>query len=96
MCRVNPVKIRQPEGFQDCWILNSTPSEIRPYRILIKKIFKSPMAISSQNEIKTFTNSPQYYLDIIKQKDISFFSTNHSKYNNDDYVINLYTSNDYT
>ena len=95
MCRVNPVKIRQPEGFPDCWILNSTPSEIRPYRILIKKIFKSPMAISSQNEIKTFTNSPQYYLDIIKKKDTSFFSTNHSEYNNDDYVVNLYTSNDY-
>ena len=95
MCRVNPEKIRQPEGFDNCWILNCTPSEIRPYRILIKKIFKSPMAIASQNEIKTFINSPQYYMDIIKQKDCSFFNTNHSKYNNDDYVINLYTSNDY-
>ena len=37
MCRVNPKKIRQPQGFPDCWILNPTPSEVRPYRILIKK-----------------------------------------------------------
>ena len=95
MCRVNPYKIRQPQGFKDCWILNPTPSEVRPYRILIKKIFQSPMSGASQNEIKTFESSPDYYKDIINKKDTSFFSKNLSKYNNDDYVINLYTSNDY-
>ena len=62
MCRVNPYKIRQPQGFPDCWILNPTPSEVRPYRILIKKIFQSPMAGASQNEIKTFDSNPDYNL----------------------------------
>ena len=95
MCRVNPKKIRKPKGFENCWILNSTPSEIRPYRILVKKIFKSAMAGASQNEIKTFSSHPQYFQDIIHKKDTSFFSTNKSKLNNDNYVINLYTSNDY-
>ena len=96
MCRVNPKKIRQPQGFPDCWILNPTPSEVRPYRILIKKIFKSPMAGASQNEIKTFSTTPEYYKDIAKKKDTSFFKKNHSLMNNDDFVIKLYTSNEYT
>ena len=95
MCRVNPKKIRQPQGFPDCWILNPTPSEVRPYRILIKKIFQSPMAGASQNEIKTFDTNPEYYMSIITQKDTSFFNKNSSKFNNDDFVINLYTSNEY-
>ena len=95
MCRVNPKKIRQPQGFKDCWILNPTPAEVRPYRILIKKIFKSPMAGASQNEIKTFSSFPNYFTDIINKKDTSFLNKNHSKFNNDDFVINLYTSNDY-
>ena len=95
MCRVNPYKIRQPKGYKGCWILNPTPSEVRPYRILIKKIFRSPMSEASQNEIKIFPSSPDYYKDIIKQKDTSFLSKNLTKYNNDDYIINLYTSKDY-
>ena len=48
MCRVNPRKIRQPENCEYCWILNPTPDEIRPYRILIKKIPVSPLACSNQ------------------------------------------------
>ena len=95
MCRVNIKKIRQPEGFKDCWILNPTPAEVRPYRILIKKIFKSPMAGASQNEIKTFSSFPNHFTDIINKKDTSFLNKNHSAFNNDDLVINLYTSNDY-
>ena len=47
MCRVNPKKIRQPKNFPDCWILNPTPDEIRPYRILIKKIPISPIAVGA-------------------------------------------------
>ena len=42
MWRVNPKKIKQPELFKACWILNSNPEEIRPYRILIKIIPFSP------------------------------------------------------
>ena len=95
MCRVNPDKIRQPSGFKNCWILNPCPNEIRPYRILIKKIFQSPISGASQNTIKIFKNHPKYYEDIIKEKDISFYETNKTKFNNNDYVINLYTSKDY-
>ena len=95
MCRVNPNKIRQPNGFKDCWILNPTPSEVRPYRILIKIIFQSPMAGASQNEIKVFDSSPDYFKDIIAKKDITFLKKNKLGINNDDFVINLYTSNDY-
>ena len=95
MCRVNPEKIRKPKGFEDCWILNPTPSEVRPYRILIKRIFQSPMAGSSQNEIKVFDSSPYYFNDIIAKKDVSFLFKNKSKFNNDDFIIKLYTSNDY-
>ena len=95
MCRVNPNKIRQPNGFKDCWILNPTPSEVRPYRILIKIIFQSPMAGASQNEIKVFDSSPDYFKDIIAKKDITFLRKNKLGINNDDFVINLYTSNDY-
>ena len=95
MCRVNPKRIRQPEGFKDCWILNPTSFEIRPYRILIKKIFQSPMAGSSQNEIKTFTNIPAHFEEIINNKDTSFYQLNKTKMTNDDFVIREYTSNDY-
>ena len=96
MCRVNPNKIRQPSGFKDCWILNPIPSEVRPYRILIKKIFQSPLAGASQNEIKTFNSMPEYCKDIIIKKDTSFLIKNNTTFNNDNFVINLYTSNAYT
>ena len=95
MCRVNPKKIRQPKGFKDCWILNSSPYEIRPYRILIKKIFQSAMAGASQYEIKTFMSTPSNIKDIISKKDKSFYNTNKTKFSNDDYVIHLYTGKDY-
>ena len=41
MIRVKPDKIRCPNGgdeAKESWILNSTDDEIRPYRILLKKI----------------------------------------------------------
>ena len=56
MCRVNPKKIRQPEGFKNCWILNPTPDEIRPYRILVKTIFNSPLANAIKKNLKFFIN----------------------------------------
>ena len=95
MCRVNPKKIRQPQGYKNCWILNPSPDEIRPYRILIKKIFNSPLAGASQNEFKIFEEPSSYYQEIINKKDISFFKTNNTNKNNNDYVINLYTKDIY-
>ena len=38
MLRVNPEKIRVPVGNLNFWVLNGNPDEIRPYRILIKKV----------------------------------------------------------
>ena len=38
MLRVNPDKIRVPVGRKDFWVLNGNPDEVRPYRILIKKV----------------------------------------------------------
>ena len=95
MCRVNPKKIRQPKGFEECWILNPSPDEIRPYRILVKTIFKSPLAEASQQGFKIFYEPSLYYQEIMETKDISFYKTNNSENDNDYYVINKYTSNDY-
>ena len=96
MCRVNPSKIRQPETFQDCWILNPTPNEVRPYKILIKKIPKSPLAIASQQVIKMCLTIPDpSYFQILQQKDESFFnkknSSGYTNLNNYDYVLKLYS-----
>ena len=38
MTRVKPEKIRCPEEKQDYWVINGTDNEVRPYRILIKKV----------------------------------------------------------
>ena len=77
MCRVNASKINQPENFKDCWILSPNSDEIRPYKILIKKIFKSPLEIASQGQIKIYKGSspPALYRDIINQKDESYMDT---------------------
>ena len=96
MCRVNPSKIRQPENFQDCWILNPTPDEVRPYKILIKKIPKSPLAIASQQVIKMCLTQPDpSYFQILQQKDESFFNkklnSGYNNLNNYDYVLKLYS-----
>ena len=37
MMRVNPKKIKKTEEQPDYWVLNATPDEIRPYRILVKE-----------------------------------------------------------
>jgi len=95
MCRVNPKKIRQPQIFKNCWILNPTPDEIRPYRILIKTIFNSPLAEASQKEFIYCSEPSSYYQEIINKKDVSFYKTNSTKNDNNYYVINKYTSNDY-
>ena len=38
MLRVNPEKIRVPVGNLNFWVLNGNTDEVRPYRILIKKV----------------------------------------------------------
>ena len=75
MCRIKSSKINQPENFKDCWILSATPDEVRPYKILIKKIPKSPLFFASQDEIKICAGTPpQFYMDIITQKDESYMN----------------------
>jgi hypothetical protein len=96
MCRVNPSKIRQPENFQDCWILNPTSEEVRPYKILIKKIPKSPLAIASQKAIKICLTQPDpSYFQILQKKDESFFNkkynSGYGNLNDYDYVLKLYS-----
>ena len=92
MCRVNPSKIMQPENFKDCWILSPTPDEVRPYKILIKKIPISPLAIASQEGIEICIDSPpKLFFDIINEKDESYFNrlNNQSNNINDKYKLIL-------
>ena len=96
MCRVNPSKIRQPENFKDCWILSPTPDEVRPYKILIKKIPKSPLAIASQQVIKVCKGDPDpEYFQILQNKDESFYNKKnldgYANLSNYDYAIKLYS-----
>ena len=96
MCRVKTSEIRQPENFQDCWILSPTPDEVRPYKILIKKIPKSPLAIASQQEIKVCFGSPDNsYFQIIEKKDESYYNKNTSGLNNNDFILKTYTSSSF-
>ena len=77
MCRVNPKKIRQPEMFKYCWILNPTPNEIRPYRILIKKIPTSALTGEINNKLITTPFPTNYVISAINSEDFSFY--NYSK-----------------
>ena len=96
MCRVNPNKIRQPQNFPDCWILSPTPDDIRPYKILIKKIPKSPLAMASQQNFKMCTtNPPDSYYQILQNKDESFFNKNNLGLSNLDYALRIYTNGSY-
>ena len=99
MCRVNPNKIGIIDNNSDHWILNPNSKEIRPYRIIVKKIEipKEPQLIISLLPIN-------YINEAINSKDPSFYEL----YNNEDYqkyskingieiskelfVIRLYTS----
>ena len=102
MCRVNPKKIRQPKSFPQCWILN--PKEIRPYRILIKKIPISPLTGALNDSIITSISPINYIIDAIKSNDFSFVNIakeerfngisliNGQKTNDDFFVIRLYSS----
>ncbi len=96
MCRVNPFKIRQPENFQDCWILSPTPDEVRPYKVLIKRVPVSPLAIACQLDIKMCLNQPDsLYFQIMNEKDESYFNNknleNFNYLSNYDYVLKKYS-----
>ena len=99
MCRVKTSKIMQPENFNDLWILSPTPDEVRPYKILIKKIPKSPLAIQGLEVIKMCLDPspPQIYFQILQEKDESFYqkkSTSNFKNLSDyDYALKLYSQN---
>ena len=77
MCRVNPEKIRQPENFKKCWILN--PTEVRPYRILIKKISFSPLAGALNDTIITTISPIDYIIDAIKSNNLTFMEIGKKK-----------------
>ena len=105
MCRVNSQKIRQPRNCPECWILNPSTNEIRPYRILLKKIPVSPLA--SSNRIITTISPINYIISAIKSNNISFYNLydekRFEKYKKIDeqnitkeqFAIRLYTSNYY-
>ena len=105
MCRINSKKIRQPKNYNKFWILNPTPDEIRPYRILIKKIPISPL-IGTLNDILITSQNPiEYIISAINNKDNSFYSTvnqypeyailNKQKLNDDFAIIKFYTGEFY-
>ena len=100
MCRVNPSKIRQPEVNEKFWILNPTPDEIRPYRILIKKYFTSPL---SDNSLKIIKSPADYIVQAIRSNNHSFYQENNAQgkfslYKDDNdhiFMFRFYSSNNY-
>ena len=108
MCRVNPKKIRQPKNFNYCWILNPTPDEIRPYRILIKRIPTSPLIGEINRKVITSPTPIKYIVSAINSKDFSFYkgkknyeeryyTSNRGEELSDDlFAIKLYTGHYYT
>ena len=97
MCRVNPKKIRQPLEYDKFWILNPTPDEIRPYRILIKKYFNSRL---SNTEIKINRTPIDYIINAIRSNDFRFYEFKNRRFecfnthnnNNNYFMFTLYSS----
>ena len=103
MCRVNPAKIRQPSEHDKFWVLNPTPDEIRPYRILLKRIDNSPLSLD--NKLKIEYGPVYYIINAINSNDYSFYDLKKnrlSEYNpteiideefqNQIFVIKVYSS----
>ena len=107
MCRVNSEKIRQPKNCPECWILNPTSDEVRPYRILIKVFENSPLTWSSNNEIIVSVSPIKYIISAIKTDNESFYklekdkrfgaylTINKQKIEKEFFAIRLYSSNYY-
>ena len=104
MCRVKPNKIRNPKNFNGCWILNPTPDEIRPYRLLFKKVIKSSLG---DMYLKLSINPVDFIINIMKSNNFIFYELskdnkyheyayiNQQKLNNDYFILRFYTSNYY-
>ena len=105
MCRVKPSKIRQPKSFSGFWILNPTPDEIRPYRILFKKITKSSLGDA---KLKLSIDPVDFIINILNSNNFIFYEfakdakyhnlayINGQKLNNDNFILRFYTSNYYS
>ena len=104
MCRVNPKQIRQPIKYDNFWILNPTSNEIRPYRILLKKVYNNSSSLD--NKIKYNISPVDYIMKAIYSNDYSFYElktddrfrkiSHGFRFNgyipNDAFIIRLYSS----
>ena len=102
MCRVNPKKIRVSSKYPGYLILNPIPDEVRPYRILFKKV-KSSLT----DKIIISMTPIDYIVSAINSKDFSFYDLaknekfkqiselNKQSLNNDYFTIRFYSSNYY-
>ena len=103
MYRVNPKKIIKSKESPGHWIMNPTPDEIRPYRILLKII---PSLLTDKINISF---SPiDYILSAFKSKNFSFYdlakkeeykkiaTLNDQSLNGDFFSIRFYSSNNYS
>lgn len=102
MCRINPSKIRQPFIHDKFWILNPNKDEIRPYRILMKKIESKPLL--ENDKIIIHQKPVDYIIDAINSNDFSFYelkeeprfhnisSINGVKISDEFFAIRLHTS----
>lgn len=102
MCRVNPKKIRVSSKYPDYLILNPIPDEIRPYRILFKKVSSSltdtiKISMTPIDYIVSAINSKDFsFYDLAKNKEFKLISElNKQTLNNDYFTIRFYSSNYY-
>lgn len=101
MCRVNPKKIRQPASSPYVWILQPTPDEIRPYRILVKTVLVSEFAQQSKSIISAFSSKDENIINAIQTKNEKIYSSPQlNKYlpqmKDKNYMaVSLYTSDEY-
>ena len=66
------------KNFPECWILNPNSEEIRPYRILVKKIPISPFTGQIEDKILISYSPIDYIINSIRAKDFRFFKTKKS------------------
>ena len=107
MCRVNPAKIRQPSRHDKFWILNPVPEEIRPYRILIKRYFNSPLY---DNQLKVELNPVNFIMNAINSnnfrpairlknnnifRNIGYNRDTDTYYDDETFILRLYSSNNF-
>ena len=57
MIRINP---NEKENYRGAWILDSTPNNIRPYRILIKKLKIAPIPLAKSLITRNFVDKDFY------------------------------------